>query len=208
MENNTSLYKKGFTFLEVTIAAFIFSVIAAGVAAFSYYYLQSYAFSNEQNQQLSQAQLGLGIMMQEIRSARQSEHGAWAIIDPSNNSFSFYSDVTGDGRTDQVRYFLNGSNLQKGVIEPTTVPVSYPSQNEKITVIASNVDTSAGAIFTYYNGNWPTDTTNNPLSVANRLLNTRYVNVQLRININATSNSVKPLQLTGGVHIRSLKDNL
>ena len=62
-------------------------------------------------------------------------------------------------------------------------------------------------IFTYYNGEWPADTVNNPLAVGSRLLNTRYVDVKLRIDIESNIGA-QALNLSGGVSIRSLKNNL
>jgi prepilin-type N-terminal cleavage/methylation domain-containing protein len=206
MYRNTHHYH-GFTLLEVMIATFIFSAIAGGVAIFSAYYLKNYSFSFEENQSVSIAQTGLTTMLREIREARIGDDGAWPIVDALDNSFTFYSDVTNDGRSDKVRYFLNGTTLQKGVIQPTTVPVSYPSNTETFTTIASNIDVSGGSIFRYYNGNWPSDVINNPLTASDRLLSTRYVVVYVRINISQNF-AAQPFELTSGVTIRSMKTNL
>jgi len=146
-------------------------------------------------------------MVRDIREARMGDDGSWPIVDASDNSFTFYSDVTNDGRSDKVRYFLNGTTLRRGVIQPTAVPVTYPAATETFTDIATSVDTSAGAIFTYYNGDWPADHINNPLTVSDRLLNTRYVNVHIRINTSSNF-AAAPFELTSGVTIRSMKTNL
>jgi prepilin-type N-terminal cleavage/methylation domain-containing protein len=197
----------GFTLLELIMAVFLFAIIAGAVAAFSAYYFKNYAFSFEENQSIGLAQTGMTTMIRDIRRIRMGEDGSWPIIDAQDNSFSFYSDVTSDGRTDKIRYFLNGTTLQKGVIEPTAVPVTYPAGNEKFLNIATYVDTSQGPIFQYYNGSWPSDTIHNPLILADRQLNTRYIKVYLRININQNY-SAAPFELSSGVTIRSMKDNL
>jgi len=197
----------GFTLVEVLVAAFIFSAIAALVAGFAVYYFKTYSFSFEENQQIGAAQAGLTRMIRDIREARSGDDGAYTLAQTDDNTFIFYSDVTNDGRTDRVRYFLNGTSLQKGVIEPTAVPVTYPTASEKITTIADNVDMGGKPLFTYYNGDWPSDVINNPLTQSQRLLNTRYLSVYVRIN--TTSNfSAQPFELTTGVGIRSLKNNL
>ena len=141
------------------------------------------------------------------REARSGDNGAWTLEQTDDNTIVFFSDVTGDSRTDRVRYFLDGTDLKKGVIEPTQVPVSYPTINEQITTIASFVNLAGNPLITYYNGSWPSDTVNNPLSNANRILNTRYVSVYLRIDVNPDY-AAQPYELTSGVTIRSLKDNL
>jgi prepilin-type N-terminal cleavage/methylation domain-containing protein len=197
----------GFTFLEVIIAVFVFSVIVAGVAAFSAYYLNNSAFSFEETQSIGLAQTGITQMIRDIREARTGEDGSWPIMEANDNEFIFFSDVTGDGLADRVRYFLNGTTLQKGVIQPTAVPVTYPTNTEKIYTIASYVNASSSAIFKYYNGNWPSDTINNPLAPASRISDTRYVTVDIKIDIQPNF-SAQPFELTGGVGIRSMKDNL
>jgi prepilin-type N-terminal cleavage/methylation domain-containing protein len=199
--------KNGYTLVEVMVAMFIFSIITGGVAIFSAYYFKNYSFSFEENQQISIAQTGITSMLRDIREARSGDDGSWPIVDAQDNTFTFYSDVTNDGRTDKVRYFVNGTNLQRGVIEPTNVPVDYLAALEKITTIATNIDISAGPLFKYYNGDWPSDQIHNPLTLSDRLLQTRYVTVYLRINTSSNFAAL-PFEITSGVTIRSMKTNL
>lgn len=220
MNNVTHRYKKrgiskthqkyttvGFTLLELIMATFIFSILTAGVVTFSLYYLRNNSFSFEANQAIGIAQQNVTRIVREIREARSADDGAYTIAQADNNTFIFYSDVTNDGRTDRVRYFLNGTQLNRGVIEPTSVPVTYPLSNEKITIVADYIDLAGKPLFKYYDKNWPADQINNPLSVSQRLLNTRYVSVYIRVDIQ-NSTGAQPFELSSGVQIRSLKDNL
>lgn len=199
--------KSGFSLLELVIAVFIFVSVVAIVAAFILYYLRSYSFSFEEQQSVSQAQYAMSTMLRELREARSGEDGAWPMAQTDDATVVFYSDVTNDGRADKIRYFLNGTDLMKGVIEPTAAPVSYPQANEVIRTIATSIDLGGNAMFTYYNGNWPIDTMNNPLIPANRVLQTRYIGIYVRVNIQ-TDYAALPYELNSGVQIRSLKDNL
>jgi prepilin-type N-terminal cleavage/methylation domain-containing protein len=199
--------RNGFTLLELILAVFMFSFISLGIVWLSTIYFKTYSFSFEENQSIGIAQYGITMMVKEIREARNGDDGAWPLVICNDNDITFYSDVTNDGRSDKIRYFLDGTILKKGIIQPTTVPVTYPTGNEVITTIASSVDTSTGPIFTYYNGNWPVDITNNPLIAASRQKNSRFIKIHIRINITNNYGS-KPLDLTSGVQIRSLKDNL
>lgn len=199
--------KTGFTLVEVMVAIFIFAITVAGVSAFVIYYLQNYSFSFEQNQAIGLAQGAITQIIREVRETRSAEDGAWALSQTDDNTFIFFADVTNDGRSDRVRYFLEGSELKKGVIEPTQPPVSYPTENEQITTVVSYVDNQGISLFTYYNGGWPKDTITNPLPADQRLLSTRYVSIYLRINVNPDTGS-QPFELTSGVQMRSLKDNL
>src|SRR3990170_286519 len=97
---------QGFTLVEFVLATFIFAALAAGMAIMGAYYFQNYAFSFEEQQAISHAQLALTNIVREIREARPGDNGAWPLIDLQETSFVFYSDVTNDGRSDRVRYFL------------------------------------------------------------------------------------------------------
>lgn len=197
----------GFSLVEILISVFITGLVIVGILTFAVYYFRSYSFSFEELEEINQAQSGLTTMIREIREARISDAGGWPIVQADGNTFVFYSDITNDGRSDRVRYFLQNGELKKGVIEPTQVPVTYPTANEQIKTIASSIDNGTSQFFTYYNGSWPADTANNPLPQANRLLNTRYVSVYLKINVDP-ENGAQPIELRSGVSIRSLKDNL
>lgn len=199
--------KAGFTLVELLVATFMLGAVIVLVAGFATYYFQAYSFSFEQNQAVGSAQGNLTNMIREIREARSAESGAYPIVEAADNSFIFYSDVTNDGKTDRVRYFLNGTNLQRGIIEPTAPPVTYPLTDEKIKTVVEFLDNVGQPVFTYYNGEWPLDPINNPIPLVSRLLNTRFISIYLRINITPDSGA-QPFELTSGVQIRSLKDNL
>lgn len=199
--------KAGFTLLEVMIATFLFAGIVGLVAGFAYYYFRNYSFSFEEQQVVGQSQATLTQIIRDIRRAKLGDNGSWTIVQADDTAFRFYADVTGDDRSDLVRYFLSGNELRRGVIQPTAVPVTYPVANEVVTTIMAPVEATSSPIFRYYNGNWPADTTNNPLPAAQRILNTRFVKVYIRINptINFAASS---FELSSGVTIRSLKNNL
>jgi len=199
--------KMGFTILEIAVVMAILGTVFVGLATSMAYFFQSYTFSYEEYQAIGIAQSTLTRMVRDIRESTTGENGAWPLINASDNSFSFYSDVTGDGKTDLVRYFLDGTDLKRGVIEPSGSPVTYPVTNEKITIVASYVANNTMPLFTYYNGNWPGDTVNNPLILANRTVQSRYITVHVKIDTKP-STQTGGYELTSGVEIRSLKDNL
>jgi prepilin-type N-terminal cleavage/methylation domain-containing protein len=199
--------RSGFTLVEMLISIFLIGSVSALVSTFAVYYFQNYSFSFEENQSIGAAQTALTQVIREVRETRAADNGAYAVNDAQDNSFTFFSDVTNDGRSDRVRYFIENGSLKRGVIEPTVSPVTYLTASEKIKIIVDNIDNNGKALFTYYNGAWPSDTTNNPLPLAQRILNTRFVSVYIRININP-GKAAQPFELTSGVAIRSLKDNL
>ncbi len=198
---------QGFTLVEMVVAVFIFGSVVLAVSLFSVYYLRNTSFSIEEAQQVTRVQNAHTRMIRELREARMGDDGSWPFLLCDDFAITFFADVTNDGRPDKIRYFLEGTTLRRGVTEPTAVPVSYPPANEKIISIADNVVTSGGPMFLYYNGDWPDDIVNNPLPTAQRILNTRYIRVQLGISI--TDNfAAGPFFVRSGVAIRTLKTNL
>jgi prepilin-type N-terminal cleavage/methylation domain-containing protein len=198
---------QAFTLVEVMIAVALFSTIVALVAGFAYFYFRNYSFSFSEHQAVSESQAALTQLIRDIRRSRPGDDGSWPIVQADDNAFTFYADVTGDNRTDRVRYFLNGTTLQRGVIQPTTSPITYPVANEAIQTVISSIQTGSTPIFRYYNGAWPSDTINNPLIASQRILNTRFVKVSMQLIPSGTGTG-KSFELTSGVAIRSLKDNL
>lgn len=182
-------------------------MVILGLTAFVTTFFQNFMFSFEQFDVLNITQSSLTRVVRDIREARTGETGAWPIIEALDNSFTFYSDVTNDGKADRVRYYLDGTNLKRGVIEPGGSPLSYPAANEKTIIIASYVDNGVIPVFKYYNGSWPDDTVNNPLVLSARQINTRYVTIYLKINPKPSTPSGFQ-ELKSGVNIRSMNTNL
>ena len=140
----------------------------------------------------------------EIRTiASQSDIGTYPISQASASSFTFYSDIDGDGLKERVRYFLTSTTLQKGVIKPTGSPLSYNSANEIISTRAIN-ETNA-SIFSYYNKNY--DGTTAALSFPVNIPDIRLVKIILTIDDNP-NRPPAPLTFSTQVSIRNLKDNL
>ena len=94
-------------------------------------------------------ELTLRIILSEIRSMGPGDNGAYDIVTATPMTFTFYSDVDGDGKFEQVRYFLNGTTLQKGVTKSSGAnPVVYLSANEKVSDVIHFVRNAT--IFQYY----------------------------------------------------------
>lgn len=198
---------RGFTLVETIVAVFLFVGLVGAVSGFAIFFFKNFSFSYEEQQSVNLIHGAVTRISRDIREARTGNQGAWPIISAGDNEFIFYSDVTNDGRTDRVRYFLDGNLLKRGVIEPTQVPVEYPLSQEIITVIASEIDLGGRPLFTYYNGLYPSDMTNNPLPTPSRLLSTRLVTVYLRSNISGNTIS-DAYEASASVQLRSMKDNL
>lgn len=204
---NTSIAQRGFGLLEVTIVVFLLSVIIMAVVGVQRFVGESYRFSFEEMQAVEEARGGIDIMTKEIREAQPSENGVYPIVTANDQEFIFYADVDQDGKAERARYFLAGTQLKKGVIQPTeTVPVDYPPDQEELAVIASYIRNASDPIFYYYNGDWPLIEEGNPLSTPARLKETKYMRVFLRINIDPEK-IPQDFELSSGTQLRNLKTN-
>lgn len=192
----------GFTLLELMMATFVVSILMVGIAALFTYVFQTYSFTFEQSKTLDETRNKLSRIVPELREARTSEDGAYVLQQADDQEIMFYSDVDNDGRIERVRYYLVDTTLYRGVIEPADQPPAYDSSTETTTIISEAVTNGSEPLFTYYNRDWPADTTNNPLAPSLRLLQTKLVQIHLRVNTNP--NYIEDFEITTLVAIRNL----
>jgi hypothetical protein len=119
----------------------------------------------------------------------------------------FYTDIDFDDVSERVRYYLDNTTLYRGITEPTEPPVTYPSEDEKIKKLTDIVRNLSTPVFTYYNDDWPNDTTNNPLTLPTEISSIKTVGIYLRTNPVANEPD-KDYVMESYVSVRMLKDNL
>jgi type II secretory pathway pseudopilin PulG len=203
---NSKSSQLGFTLLEVVIVAGITIILAGGMLSLQYIFGQTQISVLRNYTSVEQANSGISEMVRELRNLQVAENGAYPLQEAQDQEIIFYSDYDFDGTSERIRYYLSGTQFTKGVIEPTGFPPTYPSANEKTKVISDSVRNAATPIFYYYNGDWPSDTTNNPLDTPTRLSETKLM--RLNIIINPTTNTNHDFTLDSYVQLRSLKQNL
>ena len=143
---------RGFTLIEILIATSIVIGVMWLVSTFILDISQFQFFVGESLDVEQEVQSALKIIIPEVRSIGTANNGGYMISAASSSSFTFFSDIDNDNLLEQVRYFLDGTTLKKGVIKPGVSPYIYDPLNEKISEVVHNV-TSAN-IFTYYNKNY------------------------------------------------------
>lgn len=198
----------GFTLFEALVAISIFVVSVTIVAEYIFQGYNSNRFTLELSDAIDHAKKGIDFMAKEIREANFSDNGDYPILDAQSQSFTFYSDMDSDKQIEKIRYYLSGTNLIKGVTEPTlTQPAQYLSANETLSTISQYVRNGSDPVFYYYNGDYPADTTNNPLPAPANVNEIKLVRLFLKVNID-------PLKTPGDfdlevfVQLRNLKNNL
>lgn len=201
------IQNKGITLIETVVALGIFVII---VIAWNSVIVQSYRsaeFGRQQQDAIREAQKGIEIMTQELREMSTAENGAYALDTADDNQIIFYSDIDKDIYTERVRYWLDGTSLKKGVVEPTGDPLGYDLDNEHVKIIANFINNGSHPLFTYYNEDYPYDEVNNPLPAPARLIDTKLIHIFLRVNIDPDV-APKDFDVESDVQLRNLKTNL
>jgi prepilin-type N-terminal cleavage/methylation domain-containing protein len=198
--------KKGFTLVETILTIFIFSLMMAAVTFFArnIFYLNNIA-SNTLSVEFETRKV-LKPMANEIRSASPSSLGAYPLETLATSTFTFYSDLDGNGVKEKVRYFLSNGSLKKGVIIPTGSPLTYNSASEVITTVVHDVrNTATTSVFQYYDTDYDGTTAPLPSPVAISVV--RLVKVSLVVDADP-GRPLREKTVTTQVSLRNLKDNL
>lgn len=196
----------GFTLIEVLLAVSMTVILGGGVLALIYITGQNRLVTFQNLLNVDQTNYAVATMERELRNLRPGDNAAYPLITANDQEMVFYSDIDYDSETEKVRYTLNGTQLIKGVIKPVGFPATYPPGTEKVKTITSDVRNGATPIFYYYNGDWPADTTDNPLPAPVRLSDSKILKIHLELN---TKNDPKTdFVLETYVQLRMLKQNL
>ncbi len=202
---NQQKLRSGFSIIEVLVAIFILSLVGAAVVTFQKdVFSLNTIISNSLTAQ-DEARRTLKMMTAEIRPLSPSSVGAYPIAEADPTSFIFYSDIDNDQLKEQVRYFLDGPILKKGVIKPSGAPLAYNPANEIISEVIHDVANGATPIFNYYDTNY--DGTTPPLAQPVDIPTVRLIKITIVIDKDS-NRAPGPITLTTQVSMRNLKDNL
>jgi len=199
--------QQGFTLIEVMLASSLLAIVIGVSSAFWYYVRQNYEFGYTQYQLSEKAMQTSRLIANEVRQAQEAMNGAYPLATLDDNQLTYYADADSDGLIERRRYFVEGDKLKRGVIIPSGNPPDYIIANERITTLVDQLDTNGLQLFTYYNGNWPGDVTNNPLSYWTRPLETRLIKITIPIVIKDSGGDQR-FSSESVVQIRNLKNNL
>jgi prepilin-type N-terminal cleavage/methylation domain-containing protein len=195
----------GFTLIELIVTASIFGIVVVGVSTFAYVGFKSWDQNRAQVDAQENAREALARITKIVREAQPSNNGSYPILTAEAQTLTIYADVDSDGNREQVRYFLNGTQLKQGTIKPVGTPATYPPANETVTVISNFVRNGANSVFTYFDEDFTG--TQPALTQPVNLLDVRLVHIYLQVDVDP----LKPptvITLETSVSFRNLKDNL
>ncbi len=190
--------EKGMTFLEVLVWISVFTLVMLAIVSTLLYFYRTNAYTIEQAEAVTSAQRALEHSVRTIREAAYSSQGAFPISSIAANDFVFYADIDSDPLIERVHYYISGTNLMRGILEPTGNPPDYTG-SETASVLATYVRNTAQGLSTFrYYDELGTEITNfaNWTSV-------RFVKVSLAVNVNV---AILPNQyvLSSSAAIRNL----
>ncbi len=139
------------TLLEtlVWISMFIFAIGAVTSSIITFYRTSNYTI--QQASAISSAQKGISAMVKTMREAAYASNGAYPVVSMAGSDIVFYADIDSDTAIERVHYYVQGTNLYRGILQPTGDPAVYAGA-EDVTSISQDVRNIAQAVttFTYY----------------------------------------------------------
>ncbi len=170
---------KGIGLTEIVIVTAVFLAIFLAVINFG----QSvFSFNSNAQKNLEAQSSGrkiLKTMTKELRSASPASTGAYTIALSSSTTLTFFTNIDSDDYKEQVRYFLQGTELKKGVIKPSGSPLSYNPTNEVLTTLISDVRNGATPIFDYFDSTYTGTST--PLLQPVQVTKVRLIRITVKI---------------------------
>lgn len=197
----------GITLIETVVALGILTFVISATFVFIIETMRTENFTLEQSEANSQAEKGVKIIASELREATLADTGAYPIEFADNDTITFYSDIDTNLDREKVTYIREGATLKKIVTKPTTtIPIEYPEADATEEIIINSIINEL-PIFTYYNGDYPFDTENNPLEVPVDTTSIKLVHIRLDINPRP---QIVPntFIVESDIQLRNMKDNL
>lgn len=203
--------RAGLTAIELIVGVAIFTMILGGIILFQRTVMWNTKAAQTNLTIHSQVRRTLAAFATELRAARSSASGAFAIESVGTSSIVFYSNIDKVSDMERVRYFLATSTtggrydvIRKGVTKP--VGTAYPtSTSEVITVAVTAVrNSSSTPLFTYFDRNYAGTSTalSSPVNVSA----VRHVQMNILVEESAGRGTTTRTYTTHS-SIRNLKDN-
>ncbi len=151
MYATNSRHIRGLSLLEVVVWVGMFAVTMVAIVSSLLYFYRTSSFALQEATAVTSAQRGIDRMVRTIREAAYSSNGAYPVVSLAANDFVFYADVDSDSAIERVHYYVQGTNLYEGIVNPTGDPPAYTGA-EVATIIAENVRNISQALgaFTYF----------------------------------------------------------
>src|SRR3989344_2187611 len=189
---------RGMTFIEVLVWISVFTIAMLAIVSTLLSFYKTNTYTIEQADAVTYAQRALEQIVRTIREGAYSSQGAFPIVSLAENDFVFYADVDSDALIERVHYYISGTNLMRGILDPTGDPPDYVGV-ETTSIIAEYVRNTAQGIslFRYY------DEIGSEITNYANWTAVRFVTVNLAVNVNVAA-LPNQLTLSSSAAIRNL----
>ncbi len=198
--------KKGFTLVEILIVTVIFTLVVFSLTLFErdIFYLNSVQTGSLLSAEDSQSILRT--ITKELGSVSPGSDGSYPIVTAGTSTLTFFCDIYGNGIKEKITYTLSSTTLQKTVVIPTGVPLSYSSATGTVYTLASGVrNTATSSIFDYFDSNYTG--TSSPLTQPVSVAAVHLVRITLVLDSNKNQ-APGAVSYVSDVSLRNLKNNL
>ena len=196
--------RRGFSIVETLVAVGVLGLMVVAVGAFQGNIFGLNTSLNNQLTGQNEARRTIEEITASLRTATIANNGSFPLETVADTTLTFYANIDGDPDMERVRYFVSGTDLKKGVIQPSGSPAVYTGA-ETITNSVSGIANGATPIFTYYDANY--SGSGAPLTQPVMPASVRYIHIALIIDKD-TKRPPAAFRMEGGVNVRNLKDNL
>lgn len=145
--------RSGFTLAELIVSMTLLATIVTAVAVFTNNGFRLWRATRAQIEEQEKVRTAMQQITREIREMKLADNGAFPIESATQQSLIFFANVDADAATERIRIFYQSNQLQRGVIQPTGSPATYPSGSEVVTTI-TNAVYLVGDLFAYYDQNY------------------------------------------------------
>jgi prepilin-type N-terminal cleavage/methylation domain-containing protein len=196
--------QSGMTLLEMLIAISIYTVLMLAITTSITTLYRHNAYALEQSQEADNARRGVTQWNRDAKEMTTGEDGNWPISVITEHRLGYYSDTDQDDSIEYVEYVLEDTTLRKFIYNPIGSPATYnkttPDRVEVLSEYVQNIGQATSTFFYF-------DNAGNQLTSASPIINVRYIQMQLIINIDPVRNPGE-FMLRSSLAPRNLKDNL
>lgn len=196
--------QSGMSLLEMVVAIGIYSILTIAVFSSITELYKYNAYALEQSNEVDNARRGITQWNRDVKEMTTAENGNWPLAIMEPHRLGYYSDTDRDDSVEYVEYILSSTTLRKFTYNPTGSPATYnlttPDTEEILSEYVQNIE-QATTTFFYFDNNGA------PLTVASPIINVRYIQMQLIVNIDPVR-SPGEFMLRSSLAPRNLKDNL
>lgn len=188
----------GISLIETMVWIAVFTSVMLALTSSVIYFYRTSNYTLQQAAATVSAQRGMDLMIRTVREASYASNGAYPIVSLAGNDLRFYADIDGDVGIEQIRYYLSGATLLRGVIEPSGDPAVYTGV-ETTSTVSEDVRNIAQStlLFTYYdkNGTLMTDYA--------KIGDVRYISARVLVDVDPNRTPI-PLSLNSSAALRNL----